>query len=368
MMARSMKARTIAVAAVAAASLWSCSEREARIDVESAIPVRVERVSRSPIAEYVTATGTARASREADLVCLQSGLYELQTNPATGVAYAMGDRVRAGQVLVRLANPDLVNQVSLDSKELALTSARREFGKQQALFEKGGITLTELTAAERSFIDARYALESAHLQLAKLEVPVPFDGILVDVEHFSPQQRLEAGTVVGQVMAYRRLRAEVSLPGQEMIRVAPGQAALVTHYGSEAEALRAKVEQVSPVLDRESRMFKVALSIANDSLSIRPGMFVKVAIVAAQRDSAVVIPKDVVIDRGDSKVVFVVDKGVALERRLDTGLSNREQVEVLSGLEVDDRLVVEGFETLRNRSKVRVDPDASDTGASGSDD
>jgi len=364
-----MTVRMMVAGALAAAALWSCSEREANVDVESAIPVRVERVTRGPIAEYVTATGTARAEREAQLKCLQPGLYELQSNPSTGAPFAMGDDVREGQVLVRLDNPELVNQVSLESKELALTSARREYEKQQALFEKGGITLTELTAAERSFIEARYALENAHLQLAKLEVSVPFDGILVDVEHYSPKQRLETGAAIGQVMAYRQLYAEVSLPGQEMARVEPGQEALVTHYGAaEVDTLHGAVEQVSPVLDRESRMFKVTLSIDNDSLAIRPGMFVKVEIVVASRDSAIVIPKDVVIDRGDSKVVFAVDKGVALEKRLDTGLSNREEIEVLGGLEVDERLVVEGFETLRNRSKVRVDPDASDNGASGSGD
>ena len=101
-------------------------------------------------------------------------------------------------------------------------------------------------------------------------------------------------------------------------------------------------------------MFKAVLTIDNDSLAIRPGMFVKIDIVVAAKDSALVIPKEVILDRGDSKAVFVVEKGIALERHLETGLSNREQIEVLSGLELEDRLVVEGFETLRNQSKVKL--------------
>lgn len=357
-----MKARKMAAAALAATVLWSCSEEGPRIDVESAIPVRVEKVARRPIAEYVTATGTARALREGQIKCLQAGLYELQTNPRAERPFAMGDEVVEGELLVRLVNLELVNQVSLDSKELAFTSAQREFEKQQALFEKGGITLRELIEAERAFIDARYGLENAHLQLAKLEVRVPFDGVLVDLVHYGPKQLLETGASIGQVMAYRRLYAEVSLPGQEMARVEAGQAALVTHYGAASvDTLRGRVEQVSPVLDRESRMFKATLIIDNDSLAMRPGMFVKVEIVAAAKDSAVVIPKYVVVDRGDHKAVFVVEKGIALERRLETGLSNRDEIEVLSGLEVDERLVVEGFETLRDRSKVRVASGAAES-------
>ena len=77
-------------------------------------------------------------------------------------------------------------------------------------------------------------------------------------------------------------------------------------------------------------------------------------LVVASRDSALVISKDVVIDRGHAKIAFVVEKGIALERTLEIGLSNRLEIEVLSGLEAEERLVVEGFETLRNRSKVKT--------------
>ncbi len=171
--------------------------------------------------EYVTATGTVQARQEARLRCLQSGSYRLQTNPRTGEPVAMGDQVREGELIVALVNPELVNQVSLDSKELAFTSAQREYEKQRALLEKGGITLRELILAERAFIDARYSLENAHLQLAKLEVRAPFDGILVDLVHYGPDQLLEMGAELGQIMEYAELYAEVSLPDKEIGRVEP---------------------------------------------------------------------------------------------------------------------------------------------------
>ena len=350
-----MKYLSRSVPVLALAAFWSCADEGPQIDVESAIPVRVEKVAQWPIAEYVTATGTALAQREGNLHCLQAGWYELQDNPRTKKPFEMGDDVFEHELIVRLDNPELVNQAGMDSKKLAFTSAQREYEKQQALFDKGGITLRELTEAERAFIDARYALENAQLQLDKLEVRIPFDGVLVDLEHYSPHQLLEVGTVVGQVMDYAVLYAEVSLPGKEIDRIVPGQEVLATHYGNaEVDTLRGQVAQVSPVLDTESRMFKATLSIANDSLAIRPGMFMRVDVVVASKDSALVIPKEVIIDRGKTKYAFVVDKGLALERSIETGLSNRFEIEVLSGLEVEEQLVVEGFETLRNRSKVKI--------------
>ena len=182
----------------------------------------------------------------------------------------------------------------------------------------------------------------------------PFSGVLVDLAHHSPDRLLETGAALGQVMEYDELYAEISLPGKEIGRVHPGQAAQVTHYSAADDTLEGQVAQVSPVVDAESRTFKAALTIANPEHRLRPGMFVKIDLVASARDSSLVIPRDVIIDYGHERVVFVVEKGIAVRRTLETGLSNRTQIEVLSGLTDDDRLVVEGFETLRNRSKVKT--------------
>lgn len=350
-----MKVRLIPRVLLAAALVVGCEDEGPNIDIESSIPVRVEPVGRRPIAEYITATGTVRAAAEAQLACLQAGRYQLQTNPRTDAPFAMGDAVQKGELIVRFANPEFENQVSIDSKRLQHTVSQREYEKQKVLFQKGGITLRELTDAERIAIDARYGYDNAHLQLAKLEVRAPFDGVLVDLPRYNPGQLLETGAALGQVMDYAELYAEISLPGVEIGRVRPGQEVLVTHYGGAAvDTLAGEVAQVSPVLDRDSRMFKATLVIANDSLRMRPGMFARMDLVVAFKDSALVISKDVVIDRGSSKIAFVVEKGIALERTLEIGLSNRLEIEVLSGLEAEERLVVEGFETLRNRSKVRV--------------
>jgi hypothetical protein len=83
-------------------------------------------------------------------------------------------------------------------------------------------------------------------------------------------------------------------------------------------------------------------------------MFIKIDIVVEEKDSTLVIPREIILTRRGSKTVFIERRGIAIERRLVIGLANRDEVEVLKGLEADDRLVIEGFETLRNRSRVKV--------------
>jgi multidrug efflux pump subunit AcrA (membrane-fusion protein) len=83
-------------------------------------------------------------------------------------------------------------------------------------------------------------------------------------------------------------------------------------------------------------------------------MFAKIETIVAEKESTLVIAKDIILSKRSGKTVFVVDKGAAFERVITTGLENEEQVEVLEGLEENERLVVKGFETLRNRSKVKI--------------
>ena len=83
-------------------------------------------------------------------------------------------------------------------------------------------------------------------------------------------------------------------------------------------------------------------------------MFAKGEIIVASADSTIVIPKDVILNKQKGHTVFVVNKGLAEERIIEFGLENPDVVQVISGLEKKDRLVVKGFETLRNRSKIKV--------------
>ncbi len=120
------------------------------------------------------------------------------------------------------------------------------------------------------------------------------------------------------------------------------------------DTIEGRISQISPVIDTETRTFKSVLQINNQKRLLRPGMFIKAAILSEKRDSTIVIPKETIISRQDGKIVFVVENGIATEKKITTGLETMDAIEVVEGLKVNDRLVVTGFETLRNKSKVSV--------------
>ncbi|MFH1700453.1 MAG: efflux RND transporter periplasmic adaptor subunit [Candidatus Zixiibacteriota bacterium] len=331
-----------------------CEPEGPEIDVESQVPVRVEDVKFGKIQEFAYATGTVKAVSEAELTTLQQGAYVLQKNLRTGKLFAMGDHVEQYDTIIRLINPELENQIAIEGQKLNFEISKRDFDKQKSLYDKGGVTLTELTNAERNYINAEYSYENAKIQLQKMNVMAAFDGLIVDLPYYSPFTLVTAGNVLGKIMDYSKLYADVTLPSKELSAVMPDQKVIVTSYASDEDTAYGVVTQVSPVLDPTSRMFKALLEIDNKNLTLRPGMFVQANIIVRERDSTLVIPKNVIIERRGSKTVYVIEKSIANERRLETGLSNREEIEVLNGLKEKDRLVVEGFETLRNRSRVKI--------------
>ncbi len=323
-----------------------------RSDVE--VPVSVEQVTNRPIEEYVIATGTVNATRDAIMKTETVGFYRLAQNPATGRKFALGDRVRRDRVVVCVDNPEQENQIRIESKDMALETSRREYEKQQSIYKKGGVTESELKTAERNFLDARLDYENAEIQLAKLEIIAPFDGVIVDLPYFTRGVRISANTEVFRVMDFSNLNMEVNLPGKLMGKVTEGQIARVENYAVPDKRLKGRITQVSPALDSDSRTFKAWMDIPNPEGVLRPGMFVKAEIVTARADSTIVIPKDIIISSRNRKTVYVVNRGIAQERRITTGLENPEEVEVTEGLKIDERLVVKGFETLRNGSKVKI--------------
>ncbi len=334
--------------------LLSCKNESSNIKTEIKIPVSVVSVKPQSISRFIETTGTVYSFKEATLASELSGKYDLQRNPATGRPFALGDAVKAGQVVIRLENREFVNGLQLEGKRLNLELAENNLKKQTSLHDKGGVTQTDLQTASIEVVNARYAYENAEIQAAKMAVKSPFDGVIVELPYHTNGVKIAQGEVMFKVMEYNRLLMDVRLPEKHLSEVTLDQLVQITNYNMGNDTIRGKISQISPVIDAETRTFKSVLQINNDKRVLRPGMFIKAAILAEKHDSTIVIPKETVISRHDGKVVFTVENGIATEKRITTGLENVEMIEVLSGLKVNDRLVVSGFETLRDKSKVSI--------------
>ena len=334
--------------------LTSCGGDSLDSDSSLPAPVSVTIVKPSSIEEYITATGTIKAVKSASLKSKNSGYYTLSDNPRTNKPFAIGDYVKKDELILYLKNPELENNIKIKSRKLELETSKLEYEKQHSLYDKGGVTYRELKDAERANIDAEYNYEYAKNQLSALESRAPFEGTIVSLPYYTPDTELESGQEVAGVMNYKFLYLELNVPGRDFDRVETGQSVRITHYTLADDTLYGSVAQKAPTINSETRSFLARVLIDNPELLFKPGMFVKSEITVAGIDSAVVIPKNIIQIKGKGKTVFIVLKGAANERVIETGIENPDSVEVTDGLDFNDRLVVKGFETLKHHSKVKV--------------
>jgi membrane fusion protein (multidrug efflux system) len=332
----------------------SCRNQEQNLTADVEIPVSVEDLKLKPIEEYINTTGTAFPKGEIEVKTKISASYFLEKNPGTGRYWQLGDRVRAGELIVRLEDQEYVNSVKMETTQLNLELMESELKKQESLYEKGGVTQKELKTASINYENARTAVITAKLQLEKTKILAPIDGVIVDLPYHTQGTQVEAGVTMVKIMDYKTMYMDVQLPEKYISVIKPGQKVKLTNYTIPEDTIIGSISQLSPAINADTRTFKGTVSIDNRDLLLRPGMFVKADIVTERKDSAIVIPRSIILSRQKGKTVFIVDRGVAAERIIETGLENISDVEVIRGLAKNERVVTSGFETLSNKSKVKI--------------
>lgn len=335
-------------------ALSSCSPEDSSIKTEIKIPVSVVSIKPQSISRFIETTGTVYSSKEALIKAELTGIYKLQRNPATGRPFALGDAVKTGQVLIRIEDREFENNLQIEGKKLNLELAGNNLKKQQSLYDKGGVTQTELKNATIQHVTAKYSYENAEIQIAKMAVKTPFDGVLVELPYHTDGVKIDQGQQLFKVMQYDKLLMDVKLPEKHLPDVMLDQMVQISNYNVARDTVYGRISQISPVINTDTRTFQSVLQINNEKRLLRPGMFIKAFILSEKRDSTIVIPKETVISRQDGKIVFTVENGIATEKKITTGLENMNVIEVVSGLKINDRLVISGFETLRNKSKVSI--------------
>lgn len=334
--------------------LAACGQQTQSSQNEIETPVSVQELKKSSISKLINTTGTALATYSVELNSEMSGFYNLQTNSTTGKPYKLGDAVKKGQLIIRLEDKEYENGIALESKKLNLEIAEQEQSKQVALYEKGGVTLSEMRNTEVRVTNARYDLENATLSLEKMGVRAPFDGVIVSLPHYTPQSKVAQGSLMVELMAYSRMYMDINLPESAIAYVQSNQPVYITHYTMPYDTLSGVISELSPAISTETRTFKGKILVDNNQLKLRPGMFVKADIVVEKADSAIVIPKQVIISRRNQKYVYVVDRNSAVLRNIKTGLEDEVNVEITEGLDEGDNLIIRGYETLRENSRVKV--------------
>lgn len=349
-----------ALAAVPLAALAvGCGQTTDGPEVEFRIPVETATVAAGTVEDLIVATGTLRARELARLTIETPGHLQIDRD-ADGQRLAEGSVVAAGQTIVRVTGEDARLHARLASTRRSLAAAEAQLHRRRELFAVKLASEEELHQAEERLENARYEYERGLLNAAKATLATPIAGTILSLARDTSDQPMAdgqlvgAGFVVAEIAPLDELIADIDLFGEDSARTTPGLAARIRHGAFEDAAIAGEVLRLAPTVDPLRRTHRAEVAVDNSARLLRPGMFVEVTVVVERRADVHVVPRQAVASRTGRSVVFLLDGQRVSRREVRLGLGDEDQVQVVDGLALGDRVVVRGLETLTDGTRVRV--------------
>jgi membrane fusion protein (multidrug efflux system) len=335
-----------------------CEPPTTTAEIEFRVPVTVEEIEAATIEDRIVTTGTLRAPELVTLTVMTAGL--LQIDQGSNGRLAEGDHVKAGDQIGSITGEDVRLATRREAALQKLQTAERNLEATSTLYERDLVTVSQFGLDQNAFEEAKLEYErSLHTENSN-KIITPIDGVILSLARDSNGQLMANGQLVtqgqaiAQIAALDSLVADVDLVGQDIARVHVGQEARANYHAFGERTFPGEVLRLAPTINESTRALRAEVQIDNKQGLLRPGMFVEVTMVSERRVQVPVVARRSLTDRGGRRVVVGFEGQRAVQREVVLGLGSDEVVEVRSGLELGESVVVLGLETLTDQMPVSV--------------
>jgi RND family efflux transporter MFP subunit len=363
------------VVAAALFAATACSKPAAEeTESEAPVPVKVAEAMVGSIRGVVHASGLVTPAPDGELIVIAPEAGRIMEIP-----HAEGERVAKGDVLVRFEIPSLAAEVQRQAAEVqraqaALANAKANQVRQRELFERGIAARKDVEDADRAVADAEASLGQAEASRAaaitaasRATVRAAFDGVVAKRFH-NPGDLVEAAQSdpVLRLIDPRRLEVVASVPLSESPRIMVGASGWSKASVTGAPDLALKVVSRPAQVEQGTATIPVRLAfVAPPNLSA--GTPVQVEIGAEQHNSVVLIPAAALVREGEETAVFIAMGDMAERRPVQIGLTDRSDIEIVTGVKAGEMVIVDGQAGLPDKAKITIETGEDDDEAPAED-
>jgi RND family efflux transporter MFP subunit len=295
----------------------------------------------------------------------------------------IGDRVEKGQILfqVRLVDYELrvkqaqstigVAKATELTYQVSVEDAKREMLRMENLYKEGSATeqmqdraRTEhdrtaafLEQARATVLQARVGLETARQALEDCTVTAPYTGFVTG-KFREKGEYVRRGEVVVEIMDLATLEAEVDLPEPYFESVSTGSPVTV-EVGSMQMRVDGEVVAVNPKIDPSTRTFLIKVRVDNREERLKAGLFCSGLLSLPSIKGAIAVPSSAVLNDEGRSYVWVVQAGQVERRFIRAGVSAGDLVQAAEGLQLGEKVVVEGLGGLMDGTPIEVAGEAT---------
>src|SRR6266704_3314833 len=341
---------------------------------QSAVPIRLAPatfVSPTQSAAVLVASGYVVAQRKAAVASKGTGRLVY-------LGVVEGDRVREGQIIARLEDSDINAQLTeakanLQLSQAELHDAQQSLARERLLLDSGFTSQASYDAAEARYqrvragiAVAQAAVQSQEVALENTVIRAPFDGTVLtknaDVgEVVAPLAASAFSKAAAVTLAARRsLQVEADVAESNLEAISPGQPCEIVLDAYPDERYPGVVAKIVPTADRAKATVQVKVAFRSYDARVLPEMSAKVHFlprpsrVAVDTQPVLVVPGTAVVERNGRSVVFVVERGRAVEVPVVVGRQVGSSLAIREGLHPGVQVVDSVGARLRGGAKVTV--------------
>lgn len=300
------------------------------------MPVDVDTARRETVIDAVRATGRIEAVQAVELRPDEQGRI-------TDLLFREGQTVEAGTPLIKIDDAMLKAQAERAAADRDL--ARQQLERVRRLRADNASSAADLERAEAAARSAQAALDLLQLQVERTTVRAPFGGV-VGQRFVSVGDYVTPATRLLTIQTVDPQRAVIEVSERHAAELRRGQTVEFTVAAQPDRVFRAEVEFIDPVVQTAGRTILVKARAPNAGQVLKPGMFIEARLATATRPNAIVVPEDAVQPLRTANVVWVVADGKASRRLVQLGARAPGKVEIDSGVEAGELVVVGGLERM----------------------
>ncbi len=347
---------TIQVSATAEGPIAYCPWREGD-DVKAG--EKLVEIARPVYREEVT-------SAEAALAVAQAKLADLRAGPRPEEIAQAAESVKQLEECARFTKSDLdrvaqlvesgsLSGESADEARVAYVKCQTDLvaARQKLQMLRAGPTATEIATQEALVKESAAKLELAKARLSECIISAPFDGTITRV-YVRQGDMAAPRTPLLDMADLSSLVVRSTVPEASSGAVRSGMEAQVRIDALPGRTFAAEVVRVFPTLDPELRTRMIELAVADDA-PLAPGMFSRVLLILESAADAVIVPVHaLIVSPAGDPAVFVAANGKAVQRKVQTAIEDGGRIQIISGLEPGEKVIVSGQENLEDGAEIRV--------------
>jgi len=310
----------------------------AQIQQEDGIPVQVETVEYKPFEKFQNYFGKLAGIKEA-----------IKGAPFGGrisqINYKVGDYVEANQVVV---------EFPIDEPGSMYEQAKVTFENSERMYERTKVLLKAGETSQVNFdnVEAQYLVNKRNYENAKqlTFIEAPFSGTIVDIK-VNVGDNVNKDAPLFTIAQLHKMRVKIWITEKEINQIKKGLTAEMVFGG---KTYTGTVVDKSLALDPAKQAFYAEVEFDNSKRELKSGVTVEIEVLIYQNPKAIIIPRNIVMSDDGGQYVFVDKDSVAEKRYVTNGQESGVNYEISSGLQVGDKLVVNGGSQLTDGAKIKV--------------